>query len=282
MRIVSFVAMAALLAGCQAAGGYPPPGMTRPEALKSVETDSAVGAEAAYDAAADPEVRRQIRNRIVRARLYVADVNYNDFARNLSTEQKAFAVGSDIAVLGLAGAGTLAKSARTATRLAAASSGVLGARSAIDKEIYFDKTLPAIVAQMDASRRTVYATIATGLARSDADYSLLQAKADLETYYIAGTIPGALTAITKEAGKQSAVADQKIERIVEYPYSFGNISKRILKYRKPDDKTVDVGHESAMFAWLHANTNVPTVGECILGACTEAEKAQMAKDLAIP
>src|SRR6185436_14302547 len=114
---------------------------------------------------------------IVRARVFAIDVNYHDFERSLSSEQKMFAVGSDLVVLGLAGAGTLAKSTRTKTRLAAFSAGVLGARESIDKEIYYNKTLPAIVAQMQASRRTVYANIVAGLARNDDDYSLLQAKA---------------------------------------------------------------------------------------------------------
>ncbi len=155
MRTVLLTAMAVLLAGCQAVQGYPPPGLTPKEALGSVAADSSVAAEAAYDGASDAQLRMQIRDKIVRSRIYVADINYHEFQRSLSSEQKAFAVGSDLAVLALAGAGTLAKSTRTKTRLAAWSAGVLGGRSAIDKEIYYDKTLPAIIAQMDASRRTV-------------------------------------------------------------------------------------------------------------------------------
>lgn len=265
-----------LLAGCQAVQGYPPPGMSRLDALKSVEADSAVGAEKKYYEEKNPELRKPLRDNIVRARIYVADVNYHEFSRNLNAEQKAFAVGSDITVLALAGAGTLAKSTKTKTRLAAWSAGVLGGRSAIDKEIYYDKTLPAIIAQMDASRRTVLATLYTGLAKSDGDYGLLQAKTDLEDYYIAGTLPGALNAITKEAGKQSGVADQKIAAIAEYKYNFGGKSPTLLKYYQPADGKVDKAHEAVMLAWLKAHTNVGTVPECLMGACTDAEKTALA------
>jgi hypothetical protein len=282
MRMFLAAAMAVLLAGCQAVQGYPAPGMTPKEALGSVSADSAVGAEADYAKAQDdPVLRQQIRDRIVRSRIYVADVNYHEFQRSLSTEQKAFAVGSDIAVLALAGAGTLAKSTRTKTRLAAWSAGVLGGRSAIDKEIYYDKTLPAIVAQMDASRRTVLATLLGGLAQSDADYSLLEAKADLEDYYIAGTLPGALNAISKEAGKQANVADLKIERISEAKYANTAETKRIRAYWKPDGTTVDAAHATAMNEWLRTNAGGTRLPTFMYGA-TLAQKKAMIDALSIP
>jgi hypothetical protein len=282
-RMLIIAAASVALAGCQAVQGYPTPGMTRLEALKSVKADAEIGAEKAYEAAAeDAPKRKQLRDNIVRARIYVADVNYHEFQRSLSTEQKAFAVGSDITVLALAGAGTLAKSTKTKTRLAAWSAGVLGGRSAIDKEIYYDKTLPAIVAQMDASRRTALAVIFAGLAQSDADYSLLEAKADLENYYIAGTLPGALTAITKEAGKQSNVADLKIQAISEFKYAYTADAKKIRAFWKPDGITVNTTNETAMTNWLSANTNVKTLYEFIRGGATAEQQAAMIKDLRIP
>ena len=188
-------------------------------------------------------------------------------------------MGGDIVVLALAGGGSIAKSSRTKARLAAWSAGVLGAKTAVDKEGYFNKTLPAIISQMEASRRTVYAVLAQGLSRPDAEYGLLQAKADLEDYYIAGTLPGALSAITKEAGKQSDVADQKIAAIAEYKYTFGKTSESLLTYFQPADGKVDKVHEAAMLAWLKANTNVATVPECLMGACSESQKAALAKEL---
>ena len=270
-----------LLAGCQAVSGYPPPTMSRTEALGSVKTDSAVAAEADYGKATDEDARRTVRDRIVRARIFVIDINYNDFARSLNTEQKAFSIGSDIAVLSLAGAGSLAKSSRTQARFAAWTAGVLGARSAIDKEIYFDKTLPAIIAQMDASRRTSLAALFLGLAQSDSGYSLLQAKADLENYYIAGTLPGALASITKEAGKQAAAADQKIERISDAKYAYTDESKRLRTYWKPDGTTVDPTHAKAIRDWLDENAEGTHVPEFIYGATTAQKKAIIAA-LSIP
>ena len=87
MRAPFIIAMSLMLAGCQAVGGYPPPVMSRVDALASVSTDSAVRAEETYQSENDPAKRRLARDRIVRARMFVIDVNYHDFAQNLNTEQ---------------------------------------------------------------------------------------------------------------------------------------------------------------------------------------------------
>jgi hypothetical protein len=281
MKAAILAALAVSVSGCQAMTGYPPPTMTRAEALKTVEADSSPNAEAAYATAPNEVARQAVRDRIVRARIYAIDVNYHEFTRSISTEQKAFAVGSDLAVLALAGAGTLAKSSHTQARLAAWSAGVLGGRSAIDKEIYFDKTLPVIIAQMEASRRTALVPLIGGLSQPDSDYPLLQAKVDLETYYMAGTLPGALNAITKEAGKQAAAADQKIENITEAKYAYTDAGKRIRAFWKPDG-AVDPAHAKALNDWLAANAGGISIPEFFRGGGTAAQQGAVIEALKIP
>ena len=58
---------------------------------------------------------------------------------------------------------------------------------------------------MDATRRTVLAKISEGLAKPDGDYPLVAALSDLQDYYIAGTLNGALNQISKDAGGQDPV-----------------------------------------------------------------------------
>lgn len=242
MRSITMLAVALLaigLGGCQALGGAPKPLETREQALAHVSNEMLPEAISTYDQAEDEAARRKARDRIARARVYAVDVNYNAFSRSLSTQQKSFAVGSDVVAAGLTGAATLAKSGRTKTHLTTYASFALGLRGTVDKEFYFSKTLPAIVAQMDASRRVVLARIYEGLARSDTDYPLVAALADLESYYIAGTLNGAITQITNDAGSKSAKADEDIAIVNKAKGGYDLTSKTLEDYAYPADERDD-------------------------------------------
>lgn len=263
------------LSGCQSLSGYPAPIESRKAALAHVQADTLPSAISTYDTANTEASRRKQRDRIVRARLYAIDVNYNAFSQSLSTEQKSFALGADIVTVGLTGAATLAKSAATKTRLATYASAALGVRATVDKEVYFSKTLPAIVAQMNAGRRTILAKITEGLALPDARYPLAAALADLESYYTAGTLNGALGEIAKEAGVQTQKADERIAAVVNIAASTDDWTDKLNAYRTPNGVR-DPAHEAKLLACLPAGSgsrdvtaaiNGPPDGRAKLAAC---------------
>ena len=65
------------------------------------------------------------------------------------------------------------------------------------------------MAQMMAQRKGVLVRIRDGLLhRSDAEYPLAQGLADLEEYFYAGTIPGAITGVVQNAGAESQRNDR--------------------------------------------------------------------------
>src|SRR5437899_1909788 len=96
--------------------------------------------------------------------------------------------------------------------LAASSAGIIGVKGAIDADLFYQKTMPALVAQMDAQRRTVLANILQGLSQGLDLYPLQQGLRDVDSYYAAGTIPGAISGVVTDAGAKSEEADIKISR----------------------------------------------------------------------
>jgi hypothetical protein len=110
----------------------------------------------------------------------------------------------------LAGLTATAGGATTKAALGAASAGVIGANAAINKDLYYQKTIPALLTQMEAERLKALASILAGIKQSDADYPLMQAYIDLNAYRTAGSIPAAVAGITQNAGNAKDEAQKAI------------------------------------------------------------------------
>ena len=156
--VVVLVCLVGSAAACSAIRGYP----ESPE-----DSDVAVGrlnvaAEAArvqYDQAADTQVRTALRNRIVYAKLQMQEILFTDFQSRLWADNNIFTTGGDLIVLILSGLGATTGDSGTKAALSAASARIVGARGVISKDIFYQRTLPAILAQMSANRDLVKAAI---------------------------------------------------------------------------------------------------------------------------
>jgi hypothetical protein len=115
-------------------------------------------------------------------------------------------MGVDLATLGLNIAGVLAPGEQAKTAMNALCGGLIGGKSGVDKNAYFDRTLQAMLSQREGQRSSLRMQLLTGLEQSPKTYPLMQAAADLEAYYAAGTLAGAVTAITLQAAAAQAVA----------------------------------------------------------------------------
>jgi len=135
------------------------------------------------------------------------DLHFGSFQQSIFREGVSTNLVSDLIILGLGAATATAGGAGLKAALGATSAGVAGARTSIDKNIYFEKTMPALLAQMLASRKTTLVKITQGLDKNTTLYPLNQALIDLEDYYNAGTIPGAIAAIAEQAGAAARAAD---------------------------------------------------------------------------
>jgi hypothetical protein len=149
-----------------------------------------------------------IRDAVVYARIRGYDIEFSDFEKSLYSQSNGIAFGSDLVGLILGGLTATTGNAATKAALGAASVGVIGANAAINKDLYYQKTIIALMPQMEANRAGAKLPIVKGLILPDSKYNLFQAYSDLDAYKNAGSIPAAISAVTQNAENQKADAQQ--------------------------------------------------------------------------
>ncbi|WP_407527022.1 hypothetical protein [Methylobacterium oryzisoli] len=165
----------------------------------------------AYYAA--PTIEREaLRNRIIYSRIAAYDIEYQAFQADLIKEANIENISADLIVLGLNGAGATAGGVGLKAALAAASAGVVGAKASIDKQLFFDRAVPALLAQMSAARAGRFTLIQKGLQLSDDLYPLPAALVDANAYREAGSLPVAIDLLTANA--TAARTDMKATEVL--------------------------------------------------------------------
>lgn len=156
--------------------------------------------------------RRAFRDQVVINRLRAYDIKFGEFEKRLWGDSNVVSLGGDLAILMLGGLGATAGSAVTKSALAAASAGIVGAQAAINKDLYYQRTLPALLSQMEANRDKIKLMILEGLKKEDVKYSLFQADLDLDALQRASGIPAAIGDITEQAAENRALAQANLAR----------------------------------------------------------------------
>ena len=202
------------LAACTAIEAYP--SRTIP-ASEELNADILFVPEAVlkdYYAAGD-DARPLIRDRFITMRMAAIDKQYAAFLKKLQAESSLASLGVDLAVLGLGTAGALLPAGSVTRILAGTSAALTGARASYDKNVLLDQTVLALVAQMEASRATVRAEILkrASLKEDNFTYTMLFVQADIQRYYYAGTIPGALLTINETIGVEARTADRNLNNV---------------------------------------------------------------------
>lgn len=211
-RLVVLALLAA--SGCSTLTGYP---------VSSSDDAVEIAADAKYFAAevtgnarssSDKDraglSQRAYRDAVVYGRLHAINIRYDEFERTLTGTSNKLNLGADLAVLALNGFGATIGGATAKAALAAASAGVLGAKSAVDTDLFYQRTLPALLTQMRASRLAALYSVKLGLTQPEDRYPLDQALVDLQAYYIAGTLPSAITQVTAQASAAFERAGQDL------------------------------------------------------------------------
>ncbi|MBZ9998556.1 MULTISPECIES: hypothetical protein [unclassified Mesorhizobium] len=158
-----------------------------------------------------PGERVSYRNNYITARKYAIDIAYSNYEASLTREQQSVGVLAADANIVLNSAASLAAPVGTKNILSAAAAGLTGAKSAYSDEVLQRSTIQLLQTQMRANRAVVWSNIIRRLGDSDAAYPMALALSDLEEYYRAGTLPGALlkAQATISAAEQIAQDDQQ-------------------------------------------------------------------------
>ncbi len=205
--------------GCRASSGAPEyPGNAGEQLDGLRSTYFLADVYEIYRGLGTEDERRQYRDAVIGGRLEAIDIVYDTFRREISLEKNRVNVGSDAAAIGLGAAGAVVQVTGTQAILAAIQATVTGTQASINENLFYDQALPALTAQMDASRSEVLVRIRRGLRQPTSGYSISEGISDLGAYYHAGTIVGAVAAITENAGETGAKANQQLNSISETAY----------------------------------------------------------------
>lgn len=212
VRLGSACAIAMMISGCQIfrTGGMP-------EASFSIETDVEKLATEFHSATDISEFYKtpsqETRDRFLTGRLVLIDLRYLQFIRTMTSDKQQLDSATDLATLSLNLAGTLVGGARSKANLAAAAAGLGGAKTSVDKHFYYEQSVNALVATMNAKRKEVLTRILQSIGSDLTTYPFTQAVTDAHDYYMAGTVNGALTFIQSEANRREGESDKQLEEL---------------------------------------------------------------------
>lgn len=157
--------------------------------------------------------KQQYRDMVVAVYLNAIDARYQEFRGLLSGEGRGGAIGADLGIIGLTTAASLVE--KSAGDLSAIAAAVAGGKGTVDKNLYFERTLPAILAAMDAERAKVRKHIVTSMRKNESEYPLEVAFGDLAAYESSASIDRAIDAITSSAAASRAIETVELEKVIK-------------------------------------------------------------------
>lgn len=158
--------------------------------------------------------RRDYRDYIIGLYMRALDSKYEAFTDQLRAGGRGSGLGFDLLLLGLNGA-TALSGVSTARDLATVTAVTSGARSSIDKRLYFEQSLPAMIAAMDAERASIKSDIATKQAQPAERYSLSNAIDDLTRLKQAGQVDSAVSRMTKASEADRDAEQERLNAITQ-------------------------------------------------------------------
>ena len=194
-------------------------------------------------AAATRQKMAERRNQILRELIALIDQNYSPFEEKYYGSDAAINFGGDVANLGLTGVSSVTGTAHLKSVLSAVATGTTGIKTSYLKNFYDQQTRSAIVQKMRANRAATLAILqdqdhmkapvvcpSNGCPEIEkagdtpahivSPYSLEAGLADVDRYYQAGTIIGALQAIAETSGteQEKAKTQQKTNSATRQRY----------------------------------------------------------------
>src|SRR5262249_25685788 len=124
--------------------------------------------------------------------------------------------------------------------------------AAINRDLYFQRTLPALLAQMEANRAKVKLKILAGIKQSDDQYSLPLADLDLADLKSAGSMPAAVSNITQQATNDTPTAENKSDALRTGTVSSTDTTSRLRAWVSPNG-SVDPARMKALQDWMNAD-----------------------------
>jgi hypothetical protein len=152
LSVLACAALAAGVAGCNSLQPGPP----RPISIDDDVAHARVLAEPDWESfyRMDLVTQAVMRNQILTARMYIADMEYHYYETRLTRDMQEEGFAATMASLALTTSATLIPVAQTKTLLSGIATGVIGADKAVTEKILLSNTIQALQTQMRADRKT--------------------------------------------------------------------------------------------------------------------------------
>ena len=196
-----------IISACAGIEGYPTDPENTSSVLSALSTYFDPSIDYQYNQLSDQIARRELRDTIVLNRMRAYDIEFDKFERDLYGQANGIETVGDLTVIAAGAVGAVSGAAITKSAINAGTSAVTGAQGKISKDLFYERTLPAIISQMEANRTKIKTGILLGLKQSDSIYPLAAAYMDLESLKNSGGIPPAISNVTQiaSANAQDAV-----------------------------------------------------------------------------
>lgn len=213
MKKSAAVLGAVLLGGCSTLQGQPTPVLDMTALEKDVRENYKPqdAIREYYERSAEKQVA--YRDRVLFLYLAAVDSRYSNFVSALTSQRK---YGNSL--LSIAGLYTAALASVTsggvATGFAAASTFTQGSQGALNKDLFYEQTLPALINLMDSERAKVRAQIFQRLAderNNGKIYGLAEALADVARYEQAASVERAVAKLVSQSSTQLAEQEKAVE-----------------------------------------------------------------------
>ena len=265
IALVCLLVLAAVLPGC-GTPGFPRQSCNPKQQIKQLEdVFNKTDLIKEYYAPNVPEaVKKDLRNTMIDSRLALINLNYNQFIAQFSVTKESLDFGTEVTQLGLNLATTVVGGSEAKTILAAVASGVTGSKLALDKNFFFEKSVPVLITSMNAQRKVTLLPIIAGASKNTGDYSLAQALSDLDAYYFSGTFIGALQAIQADAGNKEMEANKELKALNKVRRSSfveddaGNLLENYWRPLKSGTLTVTSNSTQVVGTGTHFTTELAT------------------------
>lgn len=256
------------LAGCAGLRQFPEASQSYARDLGTLDADYDAALTGVYGSVSTPKT---IRNRMIETRMAVIDAHFKEFQAGLVKENVRADFLFALVGIGVGGAGALV-SETTSQILSAVSGGLAGSQAAYSKSVLYDKAMSALIAQMEASRKAVAAEIFARWNDDVDQYPMWMARRDLEGYYFAGSLPGAILATASDAKVKNDQAEDKLAKLRTNIFSEDKAAIAIQKFVWPPDgkstNTPDAGNVKKLQDWLNRS---PVAGLPIANFVTNPE-----------
>jgi len=149
---------------------------------------------------------KEKRNQFIDEFVAIKNLQFQNYVTAIRRGTSYGQLTADATRLVLGGLGALTGGVAVKSALSAASAGVTGFTSSVQKDVLFDQSIPIFIAKMEELRANKLADIINKKKLSFAEYTPSEAFNDIQDYGTAGTFDAALQAINVQVGRATAQA----------------------------------------------------------------------------